>query len=54
MRVHFGLGTTAKIDTLEIRWPSGLIERFDGIAVDRITPVKEGTGTNPVASTAKN
>jgi enediyne biosynthesis protein E4 len=44
MRVHFGLGTTTKLDSMEVRWPSGLTERFDNVAVDQINTVKEGTG----------
>ncbi len=27
LRVHFGLGTATKIDTIEIHWPSGLVEK---------------------------
>jgi hypothetical protein len=44
MRVHFGLGSVTKIDALEIRWPSGLVENFDATA-DAINTVKEGSGT---------
>ncbi|HEY4934073.1 MAG TPA: CRTAC1 family protein [Terriglobales bacterium] len=44
MRVHFGLGAATKLDSVEIRWPSGLTERFDSAAVDQINTVKEGTG----------
>jgi len=44
MRVHFGLGTTTKLDSVEVRWPSGLTERFGKAAVDQINMVKEGTG----------
>ena len=44
MRVHFGLGSFSKLDSIEIRWPSGLVERFDGLAVDNIHTVKEGSG----------
>ena len=44
MRVHFGLGTVTKLDSVEIRWPSGLTERFDSASVDKINEVKEGTG----------
>src|SRR3984893_5498944 len=36
MRVHFGLGSATKIDWIEIRWPSGLTERFASPAVDQI------------------
>jgi hypothetical protein len=44
MRVHFGLGTVGKLDWVEIRWPSGLIERFTDLGVDAIHTVKEGSG----------
>jgi hypothetical protein len=44
MRVHFGLGTVAKVYWIEIRWPSGLIERFTDLGVDAIHTVKEGSG----------
>jgi hypothetical protein len=45
MRVHFGLGSSTKIDELRIRWPSGLVERFDNPRGDIIHTLKEGTGT---------
>src|SRR3989454_421954 len=44
MRVHFGLGPATKIELLEIRWPSGLVERFDNLTVDAIHTLKEGSG----------
>ena len=44
MRVHFGLGQTPKIDWVQVRWPSGLIERFAGVSVDSISVLKEGSG----------
>lgn len=45
-RLHFGLGAASKIDSLEIRWPSGLVEKLPaaGITVDRILTLKEGAG----------
>jgi hypothetical protein len=43
--VHFGLGQTDKIEFVEIRWLSGLQERFSGLTVDSIHDLKEGTGT---------
>jgi len=42
--VHFGLGAATKLESVEIRWPSGLTERFDSAMVDKINEVKEGTG----------
>jgi hypothetical protein len=52
MRVHFGLGASAKIDWVEVRWPSGVLEKFENVAVDGIRQIKEGTGT-PVTPAAK-
>jgi hypothetical protein len=45
IRVHFGLGSLAKVDWVQIRWPSGLSERFTNVAADTIHTLKEGTGT---------
>jgi hypothetical protein len=45
MRIHFGLGAAAKIDWVQIRWPSGLTEQFDDLPVDAIHTLKEGAGT---------
>jgi len=46
MRVHFGLGNNAtKVEWVEVRWPSGLTERFGGLAEDGVRTVKEGEGT---------
>ena len=44
MRVHFGLGTSTKIDYLDVRWSSGLVERFADLPVDKIHTIKEGSG----------
>jgi len=46
MRVHFGLGSVAKIDWVEVRWPSGLVEQFDGVSVDTFQNLKEGAGSS--------
>ena len=45
IRVHFGLGSAARVDSVQIRWPSGLIERFDNLPADAIHSLKEGSGT---------
>jgi len=44
MRVHFGLAKSEKIEWVEIRWPSGLTERFTNLPVDQIHTLKEGSG----------
>jgi enediyne biosynthesis protein E4 len=44
LRMHFGLGSASKVDSVEIRWPSGLVERFEDLPVDAIHTLKEGSG----------
>jgi hypothetical protein len=46
-RVHFGLGTATTIDSLEIRWPSGKVETFNALSVDKFYSVLEGQGIVP-------
>lgn len=40
-RVHFGLGSESKIEHVEIRWPSGIVQRIENPAVDQILKVEE-------------
>jgi tetratricopeptide (TPR) repeat protein len=40
-RQHFGLGKKAKIDSLEIRWPSGGRQTFAGVEANQIIAVRE-------------
>ncbi len=42
MRLHFGLGEHQQIDLIEIRWPSGLKERLEGIQANRMLTLIEG------------
>ena len=34
-RAHFGLGSSDAPVSIAVRWPDGLEETFDGVAVDR-------------------
>jgi hypothetical protein len=43
-RIHFGLQDALRIDGVEIRWPSGAVERLTLPAVDRFYVVEEGKG----------
>ena len=43
LRVHFGLGEATSAD-LEVRWPSGVVDRLGGVAADRVVTVVEGLG----------
>ena len=42
LRIHFGLGKADRIDELEIRWPSGRLDRFTGVPVNRPLKFVEG------------
>jgi hypothetical protein len=44
LRVHFGLGSAAQVDRVEIRWPSGATEALQNLVADRFYVVKEGSG----------
>ncbi len=44
-RLHFGLGAAAKIDGIEVHWPSGLVEQYAAPGIDGIFTLTEGKGT---------
>ncbi|MGB6459571.1 MAG: CRTAC1 family protein [Candidatus Acidiferrum sp.] len=44
LRLHFGLGKAVKVDSVEIRWPSGKVDTLKDIAADRIYTIVESTG----------
>ena len=46
-RVHFGIGSAAKIDSVEIRWPSGATDTLKDLAADKFYAVLEGKGIVP-------
>jgi hypothetical protein len=44
MRLHFGLGPETSVKRLEIRWPSGVVEKFENISGDQFLLITEGQG----------
>jgi hypothetical protein len=50
-RVHFGLADAMAIDSVEIHWPSGAVEKLRPSAIDRILTIEEGKGVIPERST---
>ena len=46
-RPHFGLGTAASVDKVEIHWPDGVSETVRLPAVDRFFAIEEGKGIVP-------
>jgi hypothetical protein len=51
-RLHFGLARSKSYDHIEVLWPGGVRERFNGGNADRIVVVKEGSGTSVPQPTA--
>jgi hypothetical protein len=45
-RVHFGLGTSTKVDKVEIHWPDGVQEQISIPGIDRIATVVEAKGAS--------
>ena len=43
-RVHFGLGEEKEIREIEIRWPSGKVQKLEGAKADRFLKVDEPKG----------
>jgi enediyne biosynthesis protein E4 len=40
-RVHFGLGRASRISSLEVRWPSGVVQILENVAADRLLTIIE-------------
>ena len=44
MRLHFGLEKRTKVDSIEVRWPSGTVDKITNLGANRIIVIKEGQG----------
>ena len=44
LRVHFGIGSATRIDSVEIRWPSGMLDALKSLSPDKFYSVLEGKG----------
>jgi hypothetical protein len=42
-RMHFGIGAAVRVDRLEIRWPSGRVDRLT-VPINHVSYIREGTG----------
>ncbi|MGH9736148.1 MAG: CRTAC1 family protein [Candidatus Acidiferrales bacterium] len=43
-RLHFGLGSRSRIDSVEVKWPSGAVTTIGKLDADRFIAIKEGEG----------
>ena len=41
LRLHFGLGSTAVADRIEVSWPSGTLQTLTNVKADRVIAIKE-------------
>jgi hypothetical protein len=48
-RLLFGLGSQAKVDQVEIRWPSGVVEIFRNVAANQLLTLTEQKGATTSA-----
>jgi enediyne biosynthesis protein E4 len=46
-RLHFGLGQRKTIESLEVTWPSGAVDKLASVPINQIVTVKEGAGIVP-------
>lgn len=53
LRLHFGLGSATKIDSVEIQWPSGAKETLHDVASGSIYTIEEGLGIRKSEKFAK-
>ncbi len=44
LRLHFGLGASSAIQSVDVRWPNGGVEQFKNLVADRIYSIVEGQG----------
>ena len=44
LRLHFGLGSHTKIDSIEVQWPGRTKETIANLATDSVYTIKQGTG----------
>jgi enediyne biosynthesis protein E4 len=40
-RLHFGLGSEKQLKLVEIRWPTGTIQKLENVKADQILNVRE-------------
>jgi enediyne biosynthesis protein E4 len=50
LRLHFGLGDAAKMESVEVRWPNGKTENFSNVVADKIYTITEGQGIKETAA----
>ncbi len=47
LRMHFGLGAASKVNSVEIRWPSGAVDNIKDLNSDQFYSILEGRAVVP-------
>ena len=47
LRLHFGLGSATRVDSVEVHWPSGAVDTLKNLGSDRFYAVREESGVVP-------
>jgi hypothetical protein len=47
-RLHFGLGAETRVESIEVRWPSGRVDQHRELAADAAYLVREGATVQPL------
>jgi hypothetical protein len=53
LRVHFGLGSSERLDSVDVRWPNGRIEPIGPLAAGRLYVIEEGLGVRESRALAR-
>ena len=53
LRAHFGLGAAARVDRIDVTWPSGRTDSFDDVASNQIVTIEQGKGIVATAATRR-
>ncbi|MGH8636963.1 MAG: ASPIC/UnbV domain-containing protein, partial [Burkholderiales bacterium] len=51
VRLHFGLAARARVESIEVRWPSGLAQTFKDVPANAFVRISEGSGELTVLRT---
>jgi len=54
LEAHFGIGEHSQIDTLYVRWPSGIVDIMTDVIPNRLLTIEEGTGSAVESTTLPN
>ncbi|KAA3632165.1 MAG: CRTAC1 family protein, partial [Bacteroidetes bacterium] len=52
LNAHFGLGTHAMVDSLIVRWPSGIVDKYDNVESNQLITIIENNCISPSAEIA--